>query len=69
MRAGMRAEASIIDLRKCGFVPTGGDLQAAGIIHQMSIQAVVEVTTREIERFEPGNLPRAPPTQNRSHRP
>jgi hypothetical protein len=49
----LRAEASIIDLRKCGFVPTGGDLQAAGIIHQMSIDAEVEVTTREITRFEP----------------
>ncbi len=49
----VRADANIIDVRKCGFVPTGGDLQTAGIIHNMSIDAVVALEGREVTRFEP----------------
>jgi hypothetical protein len=41
----------IIDLRKRGFVPTGGLLQTAGIVHDMKIQAVVDPVARKIASF------------------
>ena len=31
----VKVKGVIVDLRKQGFVPTGGDLQASGIIHHM----------------------------------
>ena len=36
---------SILDLRKRGFVPVGGDLQASGVIHDMRLRAVVDPAT------------------------
>ncbi|MDG2050994.1 MAG: DUF2889 domain-containing protein [Myxococcota bacterium] len=52
-RGRVQAQGRILDLRKFGFVPTGGDLQSAGVIHDMSIQAEVSMENRVIERFEP----------------
>jgi hypothetical protein len=49
----LRALGVILDLRKCGFVPTGGDLQTAGVIHHMKLDVLIDVRTREIRRFEP----------------
>lgn len=49
----LRALGLILDLRKCGFVPTGGDLQTAGVIHHMQLDVLVDVETREIRAFEP----------------
>ncbi|MCH2187455.1 DUF2889 domain-containing protein, partial [Myxococcota bacterium] len=49
----VRAQGRILDLRKFGFVPTGGDLQSAGVIHDMSIQAEASTENRIIECFEP----------------
>ena len=37
----VKVKGVIVDLRKQGFVPTGGDLQASGIIHHMLLDAVV----------------------------
>ena len=48
----LRAEGEILDLRKVGFVPTGGDLQTAGFIHHMQIQLWVEIGSGTIERLE-----------------
>ncbi len=42
----------LIDLRKCGFVPVAGDLQASGVIHNMQVIAVVHPGTRTLERIE-----------------
>ncbi|MFI5318268.1 MAG: DUF2889 domain-containing protein [Myxococcota bacterium] len=51
--AALRADGTILDLRKCGFVPTGGDLQSAGVVHHMHWRAWVDdpsgrITTLEI---------------------
>jgi hypothetical protein len=40
-----RARASVLDLRKRGFVPVGGDLQASGIVHHMQLDADVDPAT------------------------
>lgn len=40
--------SQILDLRKMGFVPMGGSIQNAGVIHQMTIDADVDATTRTI---------------------
>ncbi|HZP40365.1 MAG TPA: DUF2889 domain-containing protein [Candidatus Binatia bacterium] len=37
--------ATLLDLRKRGFVPVAGDLQGAGIIHHMELAAVVDAAT------------------------
>jgi len=37
-----RLRGDVIDLRKCGFVPMPQDLQPAGIIHQMVLEATVD---------------------------
>ena len=50
--ATLRAEGAILDLRKCGFVPTGGELQTAGFIHQMSWRAWLRDRSGEILRLE-----------------
>ena len=42
-------EGSVLDLRKRGFVPVGGDLQASGIIHDMRLRAVVDPKTLGLE--------------------
>ena len=49
----VRARAVILDLRKCGFVPTGGDLQTAGFIHQMGLDVVIERDGRVVTSLEP----------------
>jgi len=38
----IRAQGTILDLRKCGFVPTGGDLQTAGFVHHMQLDALID---------------------------
>ncbi len=48
----IRAVGEIIDLRKCDFVPLGGDLQTAGFIHQMKIVLWIDRQSRVIERLE-----------------
>ncbi len=48
----LRAEGLILDLRKCGAVPTGGELQSAGFIHQMSWRAWVDDPSGRIARLE-----------------
>ena len=45
----LRVEGVILDLRKCGFVPTGGELQTAGFIHHMGISLDVDVASARIE--------------------
>jgi hypothetical protein len=45
----LAARASLLDLRKGGFVPVAGDLQAAGIIHQMILDGVVDPASRVLE--------------------
>ena len=40
--AKLHALGKIIDMRKCGWVPTAGELQTAGFIHDMAIEAVVD---------------------------
>ena len=47
------AHAEILDLRKCGFVPAGDDLQAAGFIHHMRLDVRVHRESRVIESLEP----------------
>jgi hypothetical protein len=49
----IRAGARILDLRKHGFVPTGGDLQTSGFIHNMMLDAWVDQETRVLEVLEP----------------
>ena len=49
----VRALATILDLRKQGWIPTGGDLQTAGLIHHMSLDVLVDAGSGLIERFEP----------------
>jgi len=48
----LRVRGTIIDLRKHGFIPTGGRLQSSGVIHQMGIEAVVDSKSRVIESLE-----------------
>ena len=42
---------SVLDLRKRGFVPVGGDLQPSGIVHFMTLDAVVDRTTGTLEQI------------------
>jgi len=42
----------ILDLRKCGFVPTGGDLQTAGFIHHMQLAFEVDAASARLERLD-----------------
>jgi hypothetical protein len=41
--------AYVLDLRKRGFVPVGGDLQGPGIIHHMTLNGVVDRGAARIE--------------------
>jgi len=45
-------QASLLDLRKRGFVPVGGDLQSSGIVHHMQIAGSVEEERLVLERVE-----------------
>ena len=49
----LRALATILDLRKQGWIPTGGELQTAGLIHHMSLDVLVDADNGRIERFDP----------------
>jgi hypothetical protein len=42
----------VLDLRKRGFVPVGGDLQSSGIIHHMEIRATVATGDRRVVAIE-----------------
>lgn len=46
-RVGVRGV--VLDLRKRGFVPVGSDLQPAGIVHHMRIDAVVDPATARLD--------------------
>ena len=52
-RGKIRARGTILDLRKQGFVPTGGELQTSGIIHHMGVAARIDAESRVIESLEP----------------
>jgi hypothetical protein len=43
------ARAVLLDLRKRGFVPVGGELQPAGIVHLMSLDAIVDAASRRLD--------------------
>lgn len=47
-----RARGDVIDLRKCSFVPMLTDLQPAGIIHQMAIDATLDPRSRRLESID-----------------
>jgi DUF2889 family protein len=50
---GKLAVASdMVDLRKRGFVPVGSELQGAGVIHQMGVDAIVDAAGFTLERIE-----------------
>ena len=42
-------QASILDLRKRGFVPVAGDLQGPGIVHHMQIVGIVDPTVPRLD--------------------
>jgi hypothetical protein len=42
-------KAYVLDLRKRGFVPVGGDLQGTGIIHHMLVEGTIDAGSRRIE--------------------
>jgi hypothetical protein len=43
------AAGSLLDLRKRGFVPVGGDLQTSGIVHHMLLDTIVDPRTGRID--------------------
>ncbi len=47
----MRLTGAILDQRKVGFVPTGGDLQTAGLIHHMTLDLDVDPASLRITRL------------------
>jgi len=47
----VRALGSVIDLRKSGFNPMFGDVQPAGLIHDMEIDAQVDLATSTLEKL------------------
>ncbi len=40
---------SLLDLRKRGFVPVGGELQPSGIVHHMLLDGIVDPATRTLD--------------------
>jgi DUF2889 family protein len=42
-------QASILDLRKRGFVPVAGDLQGPGIVHHMQLAGIVDPTVPRLD--------------------
>ena len=51
-RGRVQLDGMILDLRKLGFVPTGGDLQTSGFIHHMKLRVELDPVTAGIERVE-----------------
>ncbi|MCE2389951.1 MAG: DUF2889 domain-containing protein [Proteobacteria bacterium] len=52
-RGRIRARGRLIDLRKCSFTPMlGDDMQTAGIIHLMGVDAEVDAGTRRLEKLD-----------------
>jgi len=49
--ARLDARAVLVDLRKRGVVPVGGDLGTPGIVHHMQLDAVVDVRQRRLSEF------------------
>jgi hypothetical protein len=47
----VRALGSVIDLRKSGFNPMFGDVQPAGLIHDMEIDAEVDLASGTLEKL------------------
>jgi hypothetical protein len=45
---GVRFAGALLDQRKVGFVPTGGDLQTAGLIHHMQLEVELDPTSGRI---------------------
>ena len=41
----------LLDLRKRGFVPVGGDLQASGVVHHMTLAGVVDPATLVLDEL------------------
>jgi hypothetical protein len=41
----------LLDLRKRGFVPVGGDLQPSGVVHHMTLAGVVDPTTLVVDEL------------------
>jgi hypothetical protein len=48
----MGVTASVLDLRKRGFVPVAGDLQPSGIVHQMCLEGSIALADRTVTRLE-----------------
>jgi hypothetical protein len=48
----VRALGNVIDLRKSGFSPMPGDVQPMGLIHDMAIDAEVDLASARLERLE-----------------
>jgi len=49
--ARLAVAADLLDLRKRGFTPVGSELQGAGVIHQMGLDAVLDAATLTLERI------------------
>jgi len=47
----MAVTASVLDLRKRGFVPVGGDLQPSGVVHRMRLEGAVATAERTVTRL------------------
>jgi hypothetical protein len=43
------ADAYVLDVRKRGFVPVGGDVQGPGIVHHMTLAGVVDPISRRLD--------------------
>src|SRR5262245_50873996 len=50
-------EGYVLDLRKRGFVPVGGDLQGTGIIHHMLLSGMIDRDARQIRSIH-AEMPR-----------
>ncbi len=48
----VQLDGVILDLRKVGFVPTGGELQTAGFIHHMKLRLELDTAAMRILRVE-----------------
>jgi hypothetical protein len=46
------ARGVIVDLRKRGFVPVGGELQPSGIVHHMLVDAIVDPATVRVDSVD-----------------
>lgn len=62
---GVAVRGSLIDLRKCGVVPVGGDLGTPGLVHHMWVDALIDAAAPRLCRlraqqprvaFEPSRL-------------